>query len=93
MTGTLGGALEARGIPAAEDYLSSDTIGEIERENNVLVIKRIHIVYNLTIDTTLADDKADAIQRVMNIHADACPVHKSIGDSIDITTELNLIKT
>lgn len=93
MTGTLGGALEARGIPAAEDHLSSDTIGEIERENNVLVIKRIHIVYNLTIDTTLADEKADAIQRVMNIHADACPVHKSIGDSIDITTELNLIKT
>lgn len=89
MTGTLGGALEARGIPAGENYLSSDTIGEIERENNVLVIKRINITYNLTIDTQLADEKAAAIQRAMDAHPAACPVHKSIGQSIQITTALN----
>ena len=93
MTGTLGGALEARGIPAAKDNLSSDTIGEIEKENNVLVIKRIHIIYNLIIDAGLAAEKAEAIDRVMNIHANACPVHRSIGSSIDITTNLNLIET
>lgn len=91
MTGTLGGALEARGIPAGENYLSSDTIGEIERDNNVLVIKRIHITYNLTIDAQLAEEKAAAIQRAMSIHPAACPVHKSIGSSIQITTELNSI--
>jgi hypothetical protein len=32
MTGTFGGALEARSIPAGEGYLESDTIGEIEKE-------------------------------------------------------------
>lgn len=93
MTGTLGGALEARGIPAAKDNLTSDTIGEIEKENNVLVIKRIHITYHLTIDAELANEKADAIQRVMNIHANACPVHRSIGSSIQITTDLNLVQS
>ena len=92
MTGTLGGALEARGIPAGENYLSSNTIGEIERENNVLVIKRIHITYNLTIDPQLAEEKAAAIKRAMSIHPAACPVHKSIGDSIEITTILNILK-
>ena len=93
MTGTFGGALEARGIPAGKDLISSSTIGEIERENNVLVIKRIHIKYQLNIDADLADEKADAIQRVMNVHAAACPVHKSISNCIEITTELNITKT
>ena len=93
MTGTFGGTLEARGIPAGKDLLSSSTIGEIERENNVLVIKRIHIKYQLNIDAKLADEKADAIQRVMNVHAAACPVHKSISNCIEITTELNITKT
>ena len=93
MTGTFGGALEARGIPAGRDLLSSEAIGEVERENNVLVIKRIHITYNLNIEANLADEKADAIERVMNIHAAACPVHKSIGSAIDITTELNINRT
>lgn len=93
MTGTFGGALEARGIPAGEDLLSSETIGEVERDNNVLVIKRIHIMYNLNIAADLADEKADAIERVMKIHAAACPVHKSIGSAIDITTELNINRT
>lgn len=93
MTGTFGGALEARGIPAGKDLLSSETVGEVERDNNVLVIKRIHIKYNLNIDADLADEKADAIERVMKIHAAACPVHKSIGSAIDITTELNINRT
>ena len=93
MTGTFGGALEARGIPAGEGFLSSETVGEIERENNVLVIRRVHIVYNLRIESDLATEKSDAIERVMKVHPAACPVHRSISDSIDITTELNLIET
>ncbi len=91
MTGTFGGALEARDIPAGESYLDSDTVGEIERENNVLVIKRIHIRYNLKISPDLLEEKRDAIDRVLRVHANACPVHKSIAGCIEITTELNLI--
>lgn len=93
MTGTFGGALEARGIPAGEQELSSSTVGEIERENNVLVIKRIHITYRLNIDGGLADQSAEAIERVMRVHAAACPVHRSISGCIDITTELELHRT
>ncbi len=90
MTGTFGGALEARGVPASKDQLVSETTGEIERENGVLVIKRIHVVYRLKIDSALLEEKREAIDRVLRVHANACPVHKSIAGCIDITTELEL---
>ena len=91
MTGTFGGALEARGIPAGEGYLESDTIGEIEKEGNVLVIKRINITYKLKIDPQLLEEKRDAIERVMRVHPNSCPVYRSISGSIDVSAELELI--
>ena len=92
MTGTFGGALEARGIPAGEGYLESDTIGEIEKEGNVLVIKRINITYKLKIDPELLEEKRDAIDRVMRVHSNSCPVYRSISGSIVITAELELVR-
>ena len=90
MTGTFGGALEARGIPAGDGYLESQTVGEIEKERNVLVIKRINITYKLKIDPELLEEKRDAIDRVMRAHPNSCPVYRSISDSIDITAELEI---
>ena len=91
MTGTFGGALEARGIPAGEGYLESDTIGEIEKEGNVLVIKRINITYKLRVDPQLLEEKRDAIDRVMRVHPNSCPVYRSISGSIDVYATLNLV--
>ncbi len=90
MTGTFGGALEARGIPAGQGYLESDTIGEIEKEGNVLVIKRINITYKLKIDPQLLEEKRDAIDRAMRVHPSSCPVYRSLSGSIDISAELEL---
>jgi uncharacterized OsmC-like protein len=91
MTGTFGGALEARGIPAGEGYLESDAIGEIEKEGNTLVIKRIHITYRLKIAPELLREKREAIDRVMRVHHNSCPVYRSVSSSIDITAGLELI--
>ena len=91
MTGTFGGALEARGIPAGEGYLESDAIGEIEKDGSVLVIKRINITYILTIDPDLLEEKRDAIDRVMRLHPNSCPVYRSISGSIDVTAELEIV--
>ncbi len=90
MTGTFGGALEARGIPAGDGYFYSESVGEVEKEGGTLVIKRVHIVYHLKIDSGLLDEKRDAIQRAFDLHADACPVYKSISGCIDITRELEI---
>ncbi len=90
MTGTFGGALEARGIPAAEGNLHSESVGEIEKEGSVLVVRRISITYHLKIAPTLRAEKQDAIDRVMEVHADACPVHRTISKCVNITTALEI---
>ncbi len=93
MTGTFGGALEARGIPAGDGYLHSESVGEVEKDNGTLVIKRVHIVYHLKVETGLLAEKREAIQRAFDLHPDACPVYKSISGCIDITRGLEITET
>ncbi len=61
-------------------------MGEIEKDGNTLVIKRIHVTYDLR----LAPDQREAAERVLAFHADFCPVARSIRDSIEITTSLEM---
>jgi uncharacterized OsmC-like protein len=85
LAGTFGGALEARGIPAGGGRLRADAEGEVELEGSVLVLKRIHVRYLLTVDAAV--DLA-VVERVHAFHAGQCPVARSIRDAIMITTEL-----
>ncbi len=84
MMGTFGGALEARKIPAAGDKLVAETVGEIETEENVLVIRRIHIRMLLKADPA----QLETAERVHGMFADRCPVYRSLKNSIAITSEL-----
>jgi uncharacterized OsmC-like protein len=61
-------------------------VGEIEKDGNVLIIKRIHVTYQLKADES---DRATA-ERVLGFHASHCPVARSIEAAIDITTSLEL---
>ncbi|MDH3425880.1 MAG: OsmC family protein [Acidimicrobiia bacterium] len=88
MTGTFGGALEARGINASNGDLTSTTVGEVELEGKVLVVKRIHVTYHLA---GAKHEDLETIERVHGFHADKCPVARSIRDAIDITTEFELV--
>jgi hypothetical protein len=45
--GTLGGALEARHILAGEGRLTAVARGEVEVEDGVLVLRRVHVVFSL----------------------------------------------
>jgi uncharacterized OsmC-like protein len=62
--------------------------GEIENEDGVLVIKRIHVEYTLRV---AADADRDKIQRAFEHHMPNCPVYRSIGGCIDVTTSLNVV--
>ena len=66
--------------------LSAETVGEIEVESKVLVIKRIKQVFHITADE---QDRA-TIERVLGVYAEGCPVAVSIKGSIEITSELDL---
>ena len=59
-------------------------LGEVEKEDGVLVIRRIHVTYHLQ----AAAEHAETIERVHGFHQDKCPVYRTISGSIDITTEV-----
>lgn len=84
MTGTFGGALVARKIPADGERLYSETRGEVEAEDGVLVIRRIHITYHLQI----AQEHRETAERVLGFHAKGCPVYRTISGCVDVTTSL-----
>ncbi|NIR65571.1 MAG: hypothetical protein GWN00_23160 [Aliifodinibius sp.] len=86
MTGTFGGALEARNIDASNDKLTADVRGEIEDEDGVLIIRRIHVTYHISASA----DVQTTIDRVHQMHAEYCPVYRSLRKAINITTEYRL---
>ncbi|HEX6711346.1 MAG TPA: OsmC family protein [Rubrobacter sp.] len=84
MLGTFSGALAARQV--AFESLHAETVGEIEVENKVLVIKRIKQLFHLT----AKEQDRETIERVLNVYADSCPVAASVKGSIEISSELDL---
>lgn len=66
------------------ENLSADTIGEIEVERKVLVIKRIKQTFHLTAN----EEDRENIERVLRVYADGCPVARSVKDSIEISSDL-----
>jgi uncharacterized OsmC-like protein len=54
----------------------------------VLRIRRIHVTYQLEIDP---DADRGKIQRAFDHHMPGCPVYRSIGEAIEITTSLELL--
>jgi uncharacterized OsmC-like protein len=87
MLGTFGGALEVRKIDASDGRLNADARGEVENEDGVLVIRRIHVEFTLR----APENVRDIIARVHGFYADKCPIYRSIHRAIDITSSYVLI--
>ena len=83
----MGGALEARGIAAGEGHLAAVAHGEVETEDGVLVLRRIHVVFTLS---GAAADKIDAATRAHEVFKMKCPVYRSVYRAIEVTTELKI---
>jgi uncharacterized OsmC-like protein len=54
----------------------------------VLVIKRIHVEYELRLDPEADCAK---VERAFETHMERCPVYRSLGPAIEITTSLRLV--
>ena len=87
MMGTFGGALEARHIDASNGKLVADVTGEVETEENVLVIRRIHVAMKLE----AADATRDTVERVHGIYAMKCPLYRTLHKAIALTSSYQLI--
>lgn len=55
----------------------------MEKEDGVLVIRRIHVTYHLR----AGEEHRETVERVHGMHADKCPVYRTLSGCIDITTE------
>jgi organic hydroperoxide reductase OsmC/OhrA len=59
-------------------------VGEVELEDKVLVVKRIHVRLRLRCD----EGQRATAERVHGFFADSCPIYRSIRAAIAVTTEL-----
>jgi hypothetical protein len=87
MMGTFGGALEARQIDASNGKLIADVTGEVETEENVLVIRRIHVAMRLV----APQDVKDTVERVHGMYAMRCPLYRTFHKTIQLTSSFELV--
>ena len=86
MVGTFGGALEARHIDASDGRLVADVVGEVETDENVLVIRRIHVSMRLAASPGMRD----TVERVHGIYAMRCPLYRTLRGAIQLTSSYEL---
>jgi len=88
MLGTFEGALEARHIDASNGKLVGEVIGEVETEEGVLVIRRIHVCMRL-VAPQLA---LETVERVQGFYAMRCPLYRTLHKAIQLTSTFTLEK-
>ncbi|PYS13332.1 MAG: hypothetical protein DMG17_19045 [Acidobacteria bacterium] len=86
MLGTFGGALEARKIDASDGRLMADVRGEIESEEGVLVIRRIHIAFTLR----APHEMRETVERVHGLFPNKCPLFRTLHNAIEITSSYTI---
>jgi len=87
MLGTFGGALEARQIDASDGKLTADVKGEVETEEGVLVIRRIHVAMRLA----APEDVKETVERVHAIYAMRCPLYRTLHEAIQLTSSFEIV--
>ena len=87
MVGTFGGALEARHIDASNGRLTADVTGEVERDEGVLVIRRIHVAMQLI----APEEVRETVERVHGMYAMRCPLYRTLHKAIQLTSSYSLV--
>jgi uncharacterized OsmC-like protein len=86
MMGTFGGALEARQIDASNGKLIAEVTGEVEKEEGVLVIRRIDVDMRLT----APEEVRETVERVHGLYAMRCPLYRTLHNAIRLTSSYTL---
>ncbi len=88
MTGTLGRALEARGIPSYPEKLASEVEGDIEDVEGIMTITAIRVHYRARIPK---GKRAEA-ERALAFHERGCPAAMSVKGCIQVTYTADLLE-
>jgi len=87
MLGTFAGALEARQIDASEGRLTADVTGEVETEDGVLVIRRVHVAMRLM----ASEQVRETVERVHGLYPMRCPLYRTLHKAIQLTSAWELV--
>ena len=87
MLGTFGGALEARHIDASGGRLIAAVTGEVETEDGVLVIRRIHVAMRLVATTA----NRETVERVHGFYAMNCPLYRTLRSAIALSSTVEIV--
>lgn len=87
MMGTFGGTLEARQIDASNGKLTADVSGEVETEDGVLVIRRIHVAMRLA----APEASRQTVERTHAVYAMGCPLYRTLHESIQLTSSCEMV--
>lgn len=69
------------------DRLVARVTGEVEVEEKVLVIRRIHV----RLELRAAEGQREVAEQVHGTFAESCPLYRTLRPAIAITTELALV--
>jgi uncharacterized OsmC-like protein len=65
-----------------------EVTGEVETEEGVLVIRRIHVVMKLA----APESARETIERVHGFYAMRCPLYRTLHQAIQLSSSLELVK-
>jgi uncharacterized OsmC-like protein len=86
MTGTVAGALEARGIRADPEKLQTEAEGRIEEVDGKMILTGIKLRYRLKVPK----DKRATVERALEHHEGLCAASESVRRGITVEWESDI---
>lgn len=88
MTGTVAGALEARGVSATPDKLEVEAEGRIEDVDGKMILTGIKLHYRLKIPK----DKRATVERALEHHEGMCAASESVRRGITVEWDSEIVE-
>jgi uncharacterized OsmC-like protein len=88
MTGTVAGALEARGVSATPDKLQVEAEGTIEDVEGKMILTGIKLQYKMRVPK----DKRAAVERALEHHEGLCAASESVRRGITVEWESEIVE-
>lgn len=88
MTGTLNGALLARGISTLPNKLTTRVEADIEQVDRMIVLSRVRLEYQVQVPK---GKRAEA-ERAVEVHHHGCPVYRSLQRGIQVEWSANIVE-
>jgi uncharacterized OsmC-like protein len=88
MTGTVAGALEARGVSANPDKLEVTAEGKIEEVDGKMILTGVKMHYRLKIPK----DKRATVERALEHHEGLCAASESVRRGITVEWESEIVE-